>query len=115
MAKWKLVYQDGELPVSVSREDGGTNGPPSGLVRYFEIAHGPWTMLPATKPIAMGSVEWPQSCPRTRCPGPLNYVEHLSITAFMAETGETIHPHGWKCETCAFEMTDGGGYALPAD
>ena len=114
MSRWKLVYQDDDLPLSVSREDGGIEGPPSGLVRYFEIAHGAWTTMPATKPIATGAIDWPQLCPRTGCPGPMNYVEHLSSTAFMVETGETIHPHGWKCDTCGLEGGGaiGGGFAM---
>jgi hypothetical protein len=114
MPRWRLVYQDDNLPLSVSREDGNTDGPPSGLVRYFEIAHGAWTMLPATRPIARGAVDWPQSCPRTGCPGSLEYVEHLSFPAFMVETGETIYPHGWKCDTCGLETggAGGGGYAF---
>jgi hypothetical protein len=111
MPRWKLVYQHDNLPLSVSREDGSTEEPPAGLIRYLEIAHGAWTMLPATRPIATGAVDWPQSCPRTACPGPVNYVEHLSSPAFMVETGETIYPHGWKCEACGLEMGE-GGYAL---
>ena len=86
-------------------------GPPAGLVRYFELAHGAWTMLPATRPIATEVVDWPQRCSRPGCPGQMNYVEHLSSPAFTVETGETTYPHGWKCDTCGLEA-GGGGCAL---
>jgi hypothetical protein len=109
MTTWRVIFQEGDLPISVSRTDGVTDGPPSGLVRYFEIAFGSWTMAPVTKSIAHALVEYPRLCPEVRCPGSFVYVEHLSVTA-LNEEGRSFHPHGWQCDVCGSEMDDGFGF-----
>jgi hypothetical protein len=111
--RWVLTFQQRSLPTSIRREDGSPEGPPSGLIRYIEIAkHGPWTMDAATDPLAMMWVEYPRECPRPRCPGSMIYVEHLR-THVMADGSP--NPHGWQCDTCAQETDEAGGFAMVID
>jgi hypothetical protein len=37
---------------------------------------------------------------------------HLSVPAFMVETGQTIYPHGWKCDTFGLGTGERGSYAF---
>jgi hypothetical protein len=103
MASWHLIHQNGDLPVSVGRDDGVSETPPAGLIRYIEMAYGAWTLEPATDPLGMEGIDWPQPCmwrDVTGCAGTLTYVEHVSAPVLMAETGETVYPAGWQCDVC---------------
>ncbi len=107
---WHLIFQQDELPISVVRFDGVREAPPAGLLRYVELAHGAWTLEPATKPLGVEGVEWPRPCvwgTVTGCRGAMTYVEHVTSAVMMAETGETLHPAGWQCKTCGAEDVNG--------
>jgi len=108
MTTWHLIFQEDQLPISVGRADGVQQAPPPGLVRYIELAHGAWTLEPATKPIGMEGVEWPKPCVWTAvtgCTGAMSYVEHVKKPIVMA--GEVIHPAGWQCDSCGCEEVSG--------
>lgn len=118
MTRWHLTFQNDGLPVAVSRDDGSREMPPPGVVRYIELAHGAWTLEPATKPLAIEVVEWPKPCVVglwTRCPGTMSYVEHVKDSTFMSETGQTVNPPGWRCDTCGFEESGGLGAIVVAE
>jgi hypothetical protein len=113
MTMWNLVFQKGDLPTSIGREDGLLEDPPAGLIRYVELAHGAWTTSPATQPSGMEGVEWPTPCvwrEVTGCGGAMVYVEHVAQSVILAATGERTHPAGWQCETCGRESV--GGFSV---
>jgi hypothetical protein len=102
MAAWHLIFQEGDLPISVGRADGRVEEPPAGLTRYVELAHGAWSRDPAIRPLAVEAVEWPRLChvARTDCHGTLHYVEHITGDQYASDTGEILHPAGWQCDRC---------------
>jgi hypothetical protein len=53
MSTWLLTFQEDGLPIAVRRDDGVSERPPPGLVGYVELAHGAWTLEPATKPLGI--------------------------------------------------------------
>jgi hypothetical protein len=106
---WHLIFQSGDLPISVRREDGVAEDPPPGLIRYIELSYGAWTVSPATQPQGIEGVEWPNPCVWrnvTGCQGSMVYVDHVVKQVTMA-TGEKIHPAGWQCDTCGSETVFG--------
>ena len=107
---WHLVFQKGDLPISVRRADGQPQEPPAGLIRYVELAHGRWTTSAATQPLGIEGVEWPRPCvwrEVTGCEGAMAYVEHVKTPVITGATGEVSHPSGWQCEVCGNEEIGG--------
>jgi len=110
MPEWHLIFQRDGLPISLGRDDGTHEVPPPGLTKYVELAHGAWTLEPATAPAWMSGVEWPRPCVWREshgCLGAMVYVEHSRSPVTMAQTGEILHPACWQCDTCGNEEVDG--------
>jgi hypothetical protein len=101
MATWKLVIQRDDLPVSVSNDDGLSDGLPSGLIGYVERRFGAWTTEPPSRPLAVMLVQFPRACPIFRCSGSLEYLAPVAPDA----------EHRWQCHVCGLLTDEWGGYA----
>jgi hypothetical protein len=72
------------------------------VIDYVELAHGPWTLDPASRPVGVMRLEWPKPCDPDGvigCHGSMRYVANVAET-FLDEQGEEIHPAGWECPVC---------------
>ena len=113
MSIWLLTLQAGGLPVALSREDGALALPPLGLMQYIELAHGPWTLEQATRPLGIEAVEWPRSCvwrSITGCAGSMLFVPRVNQPVVIEGTGQSTNPSGWQCDTCGGEEV--GGFSV---
>ena len=93
MSEWHLTFQEDGLPISIARADGAREWPPDGVAEYIELAHGAWTLEPATQPVGVMRVDWPKLCEPEGilgCPGTMRYVARVSET-FFDENGVEIH------------------------
>jgi hypothetical protein len=107
---WQLVFQRDKRPISVARADGVDEEPPSGLIRYIELAYPgeTWTVAPATAPVGVEGVEWPHPCvwvDVTGYTGEMLYVEHVKKHVIIK--GEPCYPAGWQCQKCGNEQVHG--------
>ena len=110
MSIWHLTFQAGARPTAISRDNGASEAPPPGLVRYVELAHGPWTLEAATDPLGTEVVEWPRLCVWRQvngCPGTMLYVQQVRRPIVLETTGQITHPAGWQCDTCDGEEVGG--------
>jgi hypothetical protein len=114
MATWHLIYPRDHRPISVARADGVAEPPPDGLMRYVELARGPWTLeAPVGDPAGTEAVDWPRACVLrtiTRCGGLMDYLARVPKPIVMA--GERVHPHGWVCAVCGCQEVGGLGAHL---
>jgi hypothetical protein len=103
MTEWHLTFQEGDLPISIARSDGAREMPPNGVINYVELAHGRWTLEPASRPVGVLVVEWPKRCDPEGwigCDGTMEFVAHVRDDNIY-EDGEQVHPAGWQCLVCS--------------
>ena len=109
---WHLTFQQDDLPTSMARADRVPAEPPAGLIAYVELAHGAWTLSPASSPLGIEAIEWPRRCNWigvTDCPGTLVYVSSIGADTYRSASGEIIDPAGWECDTCGRAEVGGLG------